>query len=123
MSSANRLRFCGAVAFGWMSALGGLQAQSMTPQKCRAEYRATIEGGGPSNTTWEQFRKTNCRSAAQVAPQTQPQTESAQEVGTEHFTQCMRDWDTATHMTKEEWSRACRRLVKSRLEFRLDQAK
>jgi hypothetical protein len=27
-----------------------------------------------------------------------------------YFTQCLLDWDVSTHMTKQEWSRACRRL-------------
>ena len=27
------------------------------------------------------------------------------------FTQCMKDWDAKTHMTKQEWERTCRRVT------------
>ena len=33
----------------------------------------------------------------------------------EEYADCMRLWDQATHMTKQEWSRTCRR-VQSRLD-------
>lgn len=29
----------------------------------------------------------------------------------DHFAQCLRDWDAATHMTKREWRDTCRRLL------------
>jgi hypothetical protein len=28
------------------------------------------------------------------------------------YAQCMRDWDRATHMTKQEWSGACQRVLR-----------
>jgi len=28
------------------------------------------------------------------------------------FARCLNDWDAGTHMTKKEWSAACRRLLK-----------
>jgi hypothetical protein len=28
------------------------------------------------------------------------------------FTQCMQDWDRATHMTKAEWAGACQRILR-----------
>jgi hypothetical protein len=33
------------------------------------------------------------------------------------LTQCLRDWDTATHMSRQEWARTCRRVVRNRLKF------
>jgi hypothetical protein len=33
---------------------------------------------------------------------------------------CMKDWDAATHMTKAEWSRTCRRLAEGRVKFLLE---
>ncbi len=33
----------------------------------------------------------------------------------ELMAQCMRDWDAATHMTRQEWARTCRR-VQNRLD-------
>ena len=38
-----------------------------------------------------------------------------------YLKQCLQDWDAATHMTKKEWERTCRRLVDGRLKFMLDQ--
>lgn len=33
------------------------------------------------------------------------------------LTQCLRDWDAATHMTRQEWARTCRRVVGNRAQF------
>jgi hypothetical protein len=33
------------------------------------------------------------------------------------LTQCLRDWDAATHMTRQEWARTCRRVVDNRAQF------
>jgi hypothetical protein len=35
----------------------------------------------------------------------------------DHLTQCLRDWDAATHMTRQEWARTCRRVVSDRAQF------
>jgi hypothetical protein len=43
--------------------------------------------------------------------------------GAEYLQNCMQDWDAATHMTKQEWSRTCQRVVKDRVQFLLEQAK
>jgi hypothetical protein len=40
----------------------------------------------------------------------------------DRLTQCLRDWDAATHMTKQEWARTCRRVVSNRAQFLRDQA-
>jgi hypothetical protein len=36
---------------------------------------------------------------------------------TEWHTQCLRDWDQQTHMTKEDWFRACQRTVDERVQW------
>jgi len=41
----------------------------------------------------------------------------------EYTTQCVQDWDAATHMTKQEWARTCERVVRNRVQFRLEQPK
>jgi hypothetical protein len=41
--------------------------------------------------------------------------------GAVYFEQCMRDWDAATHMTKQEWSRTCRRVADERMKFLREQ--
>jgi hypothetical protein len=30
------------------------------------------------------------------------------------YSQCMQDWDSGTHMTKQQWERTCRRLMQER---------
>jgi hypothetical protein len=37
------------------------------------------------------------------------------------FKQCLQDWDAATHMTKKEWERTCRRVVDARVKFLAEQ--
>ncbi len=39
------------------------------------------------------------------------------------FQQCMQDWDMATHMTKVEWERTCRRVALERTKFLIEQSK
>lgn len=41
--------------------------------------------------------------------------------GRHWFTQCMADWDVATHMTKKEWERTCRRVAIDRTKFLVDE--
>ena len=41
----------------------------------------------------------------------------------EQYKQCLNDWDAATHMTKKEWQRTCRRVVDNRAKFRLEMSK
>ena len=35
--------------------------------------------------------------------------------------QCLRDWDAATHMTRQEWARTCRRVSENRRRFLREQ--
>ena len=39
----------------------------------------------------------------------------------DHLAQCLRDWDAATHMTRQEWARTCRRVVSNREQFLREQ--
>ena len=47
--------------------------------------------------------------------------DEAKAAGIAWFEQCMRDWDAATHMTKQEWQRTCRRVATERAKFRYEQ--
>jgi hypothetical protein len=35
----------------------------------------------------------------------------------QYMAQCLNDWDAATHMTKPEWARVCRRVIDNRVKF------
>jgi hypothetical protein len=70
--------------------------------------------------------KSATSSAAAGTPQTaNDQTKpnrtksSGQERIAEYLAQCLQDWEAATHMTKQEWARVCRRVVDNRAKFRL----
>jgi len=41
----------------------------------------------------------------------------------EWHAQCMRDWDAETHMTRQEWTSTCRRVVDERVQWLLREAK
>jgi hypothetical protein len=43
--------------------------------------------------------------------------------GDNYLEQCMKDWDAATHMSKQDWRRTCQRVSQDRVKFLLDQAK
>ena len=62
-------------------------------------------------------------------PNARPQSEggvsSAQlrELSDRYFAECMKDWEVATHMSKEEWASTCRRVVDGRVKFLLEHQK
>ena len=41
--------------------------------------------------------------------------------GAQWLASCLSDWDRATHMTKEEWARTCRRVTRERVKFLIEQ--
>ena len=43
--------------------------------------------------------------------------------GAEWHAECMRDWDRQTHMTKQEWTRTCNRVVSDRVQWLRGQSK
>jgi len=60
---------------------------------------------------------------ADATPKTDAKKSAAElrKISDTYFKQCMQDWDAATHMTKKEWERTCRRVVDSRAKFMLEQ--
>ena len=45
-------------------------------------------------------------------------TSSDREIIDGYLAQCLKDWDAGTHMTKKEWSAACRRLLIERGDYK-----
>ena len=41
----------------------------------------------------------------------------------EYFAQCVRDWEVATHMSKQDWAKTCRRVVDRRVKFMQEHTK
>ena len=52
-----------------------------------------------------------------------PQTSAAEirKMSDQYFNTCMSDWDAATHMTRKEWARTCRRIADQRAKFRVEE--
>ena len=63
--------------------------------------------------------------AREVPPKSDDAKSSAQlrDLSAQYLAECMKDWDAATHMTKQEWARTCRRVAEGRVKFRLEQGK
>lgn len=57
----------------------------------------------------------------EAKPNPKAQADEIRKTADTYFKQCLEDWDAATHMTKREWERTCRRVVQSRTKFMLDQ--
>lgn len=38
----------------------------------------------------------------------------------QYMAQCLKDWDTGTHMSKVEWARVCKRVIDNRAKFLRD---
>ena len=49
--------------------------------------------------------------------------EQLRKLGAEWRKQCLQDWDAATHMTKHEWQRVCRRVAEERTNALIRQVK
>jgi hypothetical protein len=54
--------------------------------------------------------------AAAKADAAKPDAKKA-DSSADYLAQCLRDWDAATHMTRQEWARTCRRVVSNRVKF------
>jgi hypothetical protein len=39
----------------------------------------------------------------------------------DYLDSCMKDWDTETHMTRDQWRRTCQRVASERARFRAEQ--
>jgi hypothetical protein len=55
--------------------------------------------------------------AAYAQSDPRPKSPASTDVGARAaamYSQCMQDWDSGTHLTKQEWERTCRRLMQDR---------
>ena len=82
---------------------------------------ATESGSPPESTTSSTTAPTPRASDARPKPEDKRSPAEVRKLGADYLAQCMRDWDAATHMTKQEWARTCERVVKGRIKFRLEQ--
>ena len=72
---------------------------------------------GPTSGTAGIVRTTTTPGPTTILPQRQPSSrpKSRQKAYDRAVADCMQMWDSGTHMTKQEWSRSCKR-VQTRLD-------
>ena len=58
--------------------------------------------------------------SAESQPKARESPAEVRKAAEEQYKQCVKDWDAATHMTKQEWQRTCRRLADNRSKFRFE---
>jgi hypothetical protein len=95
-----------------MLALGAGTALAQTTPPSKAPAPATPKAAAPEAP----------KSVAPAAPMSKAPTAAsaaekleAKKTAKENIADCMRLWDAATHMTKQQWARTCER-IQSRLE-------
>lgn len=60
----------------------------------------------------------NAKTDAKADAAKKPDAGKPSERKVDYLAQCLRDWDAATHMTRQEWARTCRRVVGARAQLR-----
>lgn len=78
-------------------------------------------GGNDSGPAHAQLTAATKDRTAMPDPKSQSASQTGQLDSSKYFAQCMRDWDAETHMTRQEWSRTCRRVVDNREKFMREQ--
>ena len=68
----------------------------------------------------EVAKKPKSSPSAENTPKAQMSSAEARKIADEQYKQCLNDWDAATHMTKQEWQRTCRRLADNRAKFKVE---
>ena len=58
--------------------------------------------------------------SAESQPKARKSPAEVRKAAEEQYKQCLKDWEAATHMTKQEWQRTCRRLADNRAKFMVD---
>jgi hypothetical protein len=87
-----------------------LSSASLGPPSAPVSASAsTLVSGTGTKSDAAQKPKANAGAAKSAATTVDP------------FEQCLRDWDAATHMTRQEWARTCRRVVNNRTKFMREQ--
>jgi hypothetical protein len=92
---------------------------------------ASIASSETATSPDEAFSPMELISALSLSPSPAPKPEAAKKAKAtatpdapskvDRLAQCLRDWDAATHMTRQEWGRTCRRVVSDRARFIRDQ--
>ena len=104
-------------------ACGAASAQAQAEEKGPAPKAATPT---PSYTeTLTGMQKTPAPSPPETTakPSAADTPDQIRKRGADWLAQCLQDWDAATHLTRKEWQRVCRRVAGERVNELLKQAK
>jgi hypothetical protein len=83
-----------------------------------------VAGGvahGQSGSATE--KRQGAASSATAKPDGTMSADEIQKRGAQYLSDCIKDWDKGTHMSKQDWTRTCRRVVQRRMQFMLQQEK
>jgi hypothetical protein len=97
------------------SSQSGTPDEALSPMEVLAALAAAGPGGARADT------KADTKPEAKADAKKKATPVKSGEGKVDHLTQCLRDWDAATHMTRQEWARTCRRVVTNREQFLREQ--
>jgi hypothetical protein len=95
------------------------QSLPSSPLPPSATEMPAMEAPSPGSTAKPEA--TTKPETAKDKPAKPPAKPNLAELNRQHLAQCLRDWDAATHMTRQEWARTCRRVVSNRVKFLMQQ--
>jgi hypothetical protein len=100
-------------------ALGSIaSSQSGTPDEALSPMELLSPAAPPpAATAAPQAPDGGAKTDAKPDAARKPEAAKPPERTVDPLTQCLRDWDAGTHMTRQEWARTCRRVVSNRLKF------
>jgi hypothetical protein len=68
-------------------------------------------------------KRQDAPSSATAKPDGTMSEAEIQKLGAQYLSDCIKDWDKGTHMSKQDWARTCRRVVQRRVRFLMQQEK
>ena len=90
-------------------------ATTQSPEELRAQIRRTREDLG--ETVEALAAKTDVKADAKAGAKAKSNKQTIDERVAMWLKTCLQDWDTATHMSKEQWRTTCERVSKERGKF------
>ena len=110
----------------WGCTLSLLVAGAASPVRSQAEQENPV----PQATTPAPDNAETLAGLQKSPPPSPPGTtsnpntpEQIRKRGADWLAQCLQDWDAATHMTKKDWQRVCRRVAAERINELIKQTK
>jgi len=90
------------------------------PALAQTDARLESAASPREETSAPSLSKTKPKSAE---ADSQAEIKAIRDQGAKYLEECLNDWAADSHMTKQEWTSACRRVVEERVKFLLDNAK